>query len=610
MAVSSIFNDASIRYVGNITWSKVSELNDIPNFFAKEGITQFNIPAENRRNLKDDKIINLSNRLKDLQDDLDRYNPSLIQRIINFFTGRLFTLCRLSRALPDLIKVVSAVASKVIRDQKKTADAKKKEDDQLKADADAGKKAADAARRDSEKDRIRKEKEAERAAKAAKLADDARKAAAAAAQLVKPNLPNISPTKVNAANNLATTTFEVAIKAMLDDAQDEDAIKNGDEIRVNISDLPITPDELAQKTSLIGRAKKYIDNCAASFTAPDVPSDPTSPYTPKIQSDTPAYSKKAVEKVKKYVRTLLLNLALGRNVPLPRWYHATGTRANVGSDYDAIKAIVNSQYLHQLGAPRGYGTYFSSVDEHEHQPSYGEHTFLFDEGTFTNRHLNKDGSKKLAIHYFPGDPIYTTKSADKKNRNTAIWIRVRCIDKNTEDNLLPYNSYTPGWTRQNCIPVNSSTVAVMATNIANVDKLRSTIEDINISLKAQSKPLFNISVLDREEVDLIRHVFDAVESHKSKQPTNPSTHEIAADIQEQAKGVQAARLKYREKGQLVVTNGRFVPTTWLAHERNENYSLGFPYHMHYLTYKASGKNLEPSFGTPYTNEELLDLCKS
>lgn len=601
MAIPPVVFDPSIRFVNNITWGKVSQLNEIPVMFASQRIYKYSMPHENNRNLKDANIIDLKTRLNDLQDDLNRYNPSLIQRIINFFTGRLFTICRLRNALPELIKLVNAVAKTVI-DGKSKADAKKKQED-------AQAKAAEDARQKEEAKRLLKQQRANDKAKQQSIANaklkakgDAAKAAIAAASAVTPKTPisssptpKKSPAVPPSPTTIATTAakadkaFVEAITAYLDDTQDEDAIESGDEIRVNVSNLPITPEELAYKTNLVAQVKKMADNA-----------DPAQA----------GWSPETVEKVRKYVRTLLLNLALGRNVPLPRWYHATGRH---GDSYGTVEKIVTSKYLHQLGAPRGYGTYFSSLDEHEHVPSYGDHTFIFDEGAFSEEVLNPKASqnpaqpKEVQVHYFPGDPISSSKASEKSNRNSNLWLRVRCIGEDVKT-LIRNGQDRSGYSAPpvNCVPVSTSTVAFMATQASYVDEMRKKMKEINTDLKKKFQPTFNVSVLNREEVDFIRHVFDTAETQYA-----PTPNHMNADEQEKITKKQNSLLKYRDNGKLITIGGRYVPSTWQPHDERVNSYLKFPRHMYHLTHMATNPTakLEASFKTPLTREEILSLCE-
>lgn len=650
----TIFKDPSIQYVDNITWSKVTELKTIPTLLLNDGLHPSYVPQENLRQIKDKAIIDLTNRLNNLQDDLARYNPSLIQRIINFFTGHLFTLCRLRSNLADIINSISGISKKILSNQAKT---------KAKNDADASKKTADAAARkiqhdaalkqqaEDEKIRLREQRQEQirkRAAEAArikKLQEDAEAAkqaaaqAAAAAQLAaqqlanahaaaqaaaKQNVPptpssglaaiasassaaNAASAKALAAANAASAAAKAAVAAQSSymvqleqlDVQDEDAIKRGDEIRVNESNLPITPEELENKKAFVWKVKKTIEQYLCTYKQGSANGNN------ETDNHTPQYTEQTVVKVHKFFRSMLIKLARNINVPVPRWYHATGRH---GDAFVAVEAILKSKHLWQLGAPRGYGTYFSSIDEH--LGGYGDHTFLFDEGTFQQSELDSTPSKhsvsknkkEIEVHYFPGDRPAQTSQAD---RNTALWIRVRNITPEFRDSIRNRGGSDMSGAQENCVPVNTNTVAFMATTATHVPALRKKLAELN----------FPVSVLTREEVDFIRSCIDSVETQRSSISTFPrdklTQHDLTTDHRDQVTKKQSPLYKLKANGQLLSVGGRPIPASWQLQEHRENVTYGFPRNMQQLAYIANnpGVKLTASY-QKVTDEEILEACLS
>lgn len=499
----SVIHDTSISNLINITWNKVTQIQEIPAIFKKDKIayifSQFNVPKESARNLKNDTIIQLNDRLGALKNDLDKYNPGIIRKIIDFFTGRFFTHYRLRNSLPQIIYFVDNVAKAII--------AKK-----------ATKEAAQA-----------KKAAAEEAAQAKKAADEK-------------NKPRVMEKQ------------KLQLQAIVYPEALEDEYESGDAIRVNESQLKITPEEMAYKTNLVRRAKNYCDILIEQYTHPD--------------EAKPLYSLQTAEKIQKYMGTLLNRLNKGINVTLGQWYHATGR----GSDQQAwenVDKIIKSKTIMQLPAPRGYGAYLSSCDEYE--AGYGLITFVLDQVAISKKVLGNHRE----VHYFPGDPIYYThgKDKDKQNRYGSLWLRIRNQNPATAgQNMIP------------CIPVNTDTIAFMATHTKHVAALREKLKTMK----------FKVSVLDREEVDFIRKIFDFVETQRP-----PSKHDLEKDSREK-QGIepQSMIVKYRDRtGKLLHVGGRHIPLDWQPHELRENFhSPGFPRQMKQLKWLVdSGAELEASF---------------
>lgn len=558
MSVNIIY-DPSIKFVNTITWSKVSDLQEIPELLLNDGLSNVFISNEKKRRFKDDTVINLSARLHDLQVDLDRYNPSLIQQIINFFTGKFFTLCRLRNCLSDLISIVNNIAKKILekqgkelKDQKRMAEIRAQEEQKKIANEERrlALKIAEEERKltlkKAEEERKLALKKAEEEEKIAlKKAEEERKQArlklVLTAKQASINALSLAP-KTNRSPtidfNIAAGQFFEAFEKL--EAPDEEAIEKGEEIRVNESNLPISNEDLNYKLTLVGRAKKIVDHYASTFK----PSNP--------QTETPDYSLQTVQKVQKYIRMLLIKLAQNKNVPLPRWYHATGKYEKV-DHFNSVEKIVRGGFLHQTGAPYGYGTYFSTRDEFE--SGYGHHTFVLDEGALSDDALNPTLKlKKSKVTYFVHNPGRLEKAIAKRDRyQAALWLRVSNLEK-FEYSLPPLD----------CVPVNPNTVAFMATSAPEAARKK-----LNY-LKC------NISALPREDVDFIRLVFDAAESQKH---SNFSKYDLEQD--------EKALVKFRHNGKLIASGGRLTPSTWQPYD-----SASLTKNTYHLEYNKGASSIQ------------------
>lgn len=531
---NSIIYDSGIRHLNNITWNKVSQLEEIPTALAHVKLTRYHVSSQDSRPISDQAVIDFKDRLIDLQRELDRYNPSLIQKIINFFTGRMFTLCRLSKTLSEIISVVTKVTKKIL-------------DNQVKELREQKKKAIEEAKAKAKKDEENRIKALEEARKKARL--DQYQNAMKDAKAV-----------ISGVSTAATKVFEAFAQL---DAPDEDAIAKGDEIRVNESNIPITPEELSYKTALVGRAKQIVDNYVATYSAKPIGIHET---------ETPDYSLKTALKAQKYIRTLLIKLAQNKNVPLPRWYHATGKDSD---PLGTVESIIKSKFLWQKVAPFGYGVFFSSRDEFE--AGYGDYTFAVDEGALSEKVLNPiPGTKKPRVEYFYYDQALRQEKASlgKRDRySKAVWIRVSNTTPEQDKN-------SSMWIAENCVPVNPNTVAFLAAT--KTSEVRESFRTLN----------FKVSVLPRQESDFIRLIFDAAETQRT-----PTRRDIAEDVLERnQQKTQTALVKYRENGTLVAVGGRYIPQNW----KQMDYSLYQVYsqNLYHLTYKFKSPycNLTPTFG--------------
>lgn len=490
----SIINDSTITCLPTINWNKVSKIKEIPQVLAADGLSRHLIRPIRHRLISDDQVNVLSLRLRHLKTALDGYNPSLIQKIINFFTGRMFTLMRLRSVLTEVITKVSAVTQAIFDDK---ARRRKQEEDKARADAENAKRLADL------------------------LAEQVRR------------------------SKLSSST-------LLDDATEADYEK-GNDIRVQISSEKPNAEDLSHKLHLIGKSVKYIDNCVSSFTTASEEAG---------KGDQPVYGLEVALKVQRYFHSMLKRLQKGENVIIGRWYHATG-HSSEAQAWTNVKDIITSKAFIQKQCPRGYGAYFSSVDEH--MQGYGLITFVLGEESLTKNVLGQHRE----VHYFPGDPIGRgAQPAEKQNRNGSLWIRVR--------NDLSRRHMTP------CVPATQNTVAFITTHANHVERLRSELKALK----------FRVSVLDREEVDFIRKVYDSVETQR------PATaDDISKDPFERAGARKQEKLvKYYDKrnNKLIFVGGRHVPLDWQPHELRENFTnIGFPRFMEHLKWLDDNRHSSP-----------------
>lgn len=102
----------SIADIRTISWNQITNIQQLKTKLATQFITS--IPPESARSeLIDKNILVLSKQLLKLKSSLDNYNPSLLRRIFDLFTGVFCKVWRLRRSLAEAIDVIYQVAQRL-----------------------------------------------------------------------------------------------------------------------------------------------------------------------------------------------------------------------------------------------------------------------------------------------------------------------------------------------------------------------------------------------------------------------------------------------------------------------------------------------------------------
>lgn len=300
-------------------------------------------------------------------------------------------------------------------------------------------------------------------------------------------------------------------------------------IKVQISSQKATPEELAYKTNLLGRAVRYID------------------YHLHLNDDE---NPNIALKIQEYFYSMLSRLSKGENVLLGRWYHSVGhaSHNSIEQAWSKVDEIITDKTIMQLRAPQGYGAYFSTHDESRQQ--YGVTSFVFGEEAFSKMTLGDNRE----VHYFPGDPIYSSSTKKEKlNRYTSLWIRVMNSAERQEE--LP------------CVPVNETTVAFMTAPTCHVEALQKKLDSFQ----------FNVSVLDHEEMNFIQLVFDSIQTQRAPHAQDHLSKPLI-------------QVYNKSTNQLLFVGGRPIPLDWQPHGMRVNFSSpGFPRHMQHLQWQDDNR---------------------
>jgi hypothetical protein len=170
------------------------------------------------------------------------------------------------------------------------------------------------------------------------------------------------------------------------------------------------------------------------------------------------------QKVCSYLKGVLKDLQNNNNVPLPRWYHATGARSS--SPESAID-IIKSGRIRPATAyyPEVGHIYLPACASSSDEVDYGDFTFALD-------HHNTWGDKQVV--YYDNE-----KGGSYKNVNNTIWIHA-----------------------------GGESIKAQQDNIAFIATKADKIELVKDELNKIGK---NILVVDREFSDSVRRALESVE---------------------------------------------------------------------------------------------------
>lgn len=433
----SVIRDSSINSLYSVSWGQVSEINQIPELFDRHVTKNLQDEAKRQRHgLSNRNIINLSSRLHQLHESvLDYSNLCFIWKIIGIFSGTLWNYLRLRNTLPQIMRIVDGAAR------------------HIKSNNNGGNSPAPSNGINSP-----------------------------APSNFVPTAPPLNPWYSPSVPSNPVPTPPPQNPWFSPNAWNSPTlIIKPPRPSPSPPPTPAAPKEppkflsrterIANKVTLISKASELVTDVVKNHRGSTSPQNLHKDIQTALKAD-------------KYFTETLSKLNQNIDVPLPRWFHATGPCGSRYRDpeFQSVTSIIQNGRLVQSQAPAGYGVYFSTCDESH---LYGPWTFAIDEKEL-------EGSEG---YFFPaeGHPAPGFMYA-------ALWVRV------LKD-----------------IPITSETVAFMVANAGKVDELRSKVLVPNN---------FNVDVMTREEARTIYMYLEIADAKRAK-PSNiwePNTEDTSNRI--------------------------------------------------------------------------------